>query len=245
MAEFFTRGLPELPRADGSKGPDREEQYIKKIKELDMIWRINEQVMSFESQEALLQSILKGAVEVMEATSGSIMLIDPPGSDTLVIKAAHGLREEVVKKSKGKVGQGIAGLVAERREGMLLLDDLMDPRLRTRRKVSDALSVPIIFEGELLGVLNLNTKKDQAFGEFDLFLLNTLTQQIASAIMRGKRLEEVRGRLSELESEEKKILEEMQRLSRDIDDKRRQYQRIRQELDRLYKDLQYLSGPVA
>jgi signal transduction protein with GAF and PtsI domain len=222
-----------------------EERYLEKIKELDMIWRINEQIMVFESMEAMLDSILKGALEVMEATSGSIMLIDPPGSDNLVIKAARGLRKDVIKKARCKVGEGIAGMVADRREGMLLLDDLMDSRLRSRRKVTDALSVPIIAEGELLGVLNLNTKKDQAFGEFDLFMLNTLTKQIASAILRGDRIAEMRKRLKELEQEEKKSLDEMQRLTRELDEQRWQYQRIRQELDKLNKDLESLSGPVA
>jgi signal transduction protein with GAF and PtsI domain len=230
---------------DDLEQPKGEEHYLEKIKELDMIWRLNEQIMSFESQEALLESILKGAVEVMEATSGSIMLIDPPGSEVLEIKAAYGLRGDVVKKARCKVGEGIAGLVAERREGMLLLDDLMDPRLRTRRKVSDALSVPIIDGGELLGVLNLNTKKDKAFGKFDLFLLNALTQQIASTIVRGRRLEEIRLRLEELEEEERKTLDDMQHLNLKLDEKRRYFQKIRQELDKLHKDLQYLSGPVA
>ncbi len=222
-----------------------EERYLRKIKELDMVWRLNEQIMSFRDMQSLLQSILKGALEVMEATSGSIMLIDPPGSDTLVIKAAHGLRREVVERARVKVGEGIAGLVAERREGMLLLDDLMDPRLRTRRRVSDALSVPIIAEGELLGVLNLNTKRGQAFGEFDLFLLNTLIKQIATAIVRGKRLEELRASLAEIEERERSIVEEIRRLDRRLDEKRREYHRLRQEHERLLREMQGLSGPVA
>ena len=152
---------------------------------------------------------------------------------------------DVVDRASCKVGEGIAGLVAERREGMLLLDDLMDPRLRTRRKVTDALSVPIIEEGELLGVLNLNTKKDKAFGEFDLFLLNTLIKQVSTAIVRGKRMEEIRLRLLELEEEEKSTLKDMQRLTAELDEKRRYYQRLRQQLDKLYRDLASLTGPVA
>lgn len=230
--------------SDKSRTP-KEERYLEKIKELDLIWRINEQIMSFEDLDTLLESILAGAVEVMEATSGSIMLIEPPGSDILVIKAAYRLRKEIVDRASCRVGEGIAGLVAERREGMLLLDDLMDSRLRTRRKVSDALSVPIINQGELLGVLNLNTKKDQAFGEFDLFLLNTLIKQVASAIERGERLEKVRLQLRELEEEEERTLDEMHRMTSELDEKRRYYQRLRQQLDKLYRDLASLSGPVA
>jgi len=225
--------------------PHGEERYIEKIKELDLIWRINEQIMSFEGLDTLLQSILKAAVEVMEATSGSIMLIEPAGGDVMVIKAAHGLRKDVVGKASCKVGEGIAGLVAERREGMLLLDDLMDPRLRSRRKVSDALSVPIVEQGELLGVLNLNTKKDKAFSELDLFLLNTLIKQVAAAIERGRSLERIRLRLGELEEEEREVLDAMHRLSSELDEKRRYYQRLRQQLDKLYRELAALSGPVA
>jgi signal transduction protein with GAF and PtsI domain len=234
-----------VDRVKEESQPPGEERYLEKIKELDLIWRINEQIMSFSSLDALLQSILRGAVEVMEATSGSIMLIEPPGSDTLVVKASQGLRRDVVKSTKVKVGEGIAGLVAERREGMLLLDDLMDSRLRTRRKVSDALSVPIIEEGELLGVLNLNTKKDKAFGEFDLFLLNTLIKQVATAIDRGKRLEEIRLRLSELEQAENEAIGDMKRLTKELEEKRRYYQRVRQQLDKLYREMTDLSGPVA
>jgi GAF domain-containing protein len=128
---------------------------------------------------------------------------------------------------------------------MLLLDDLMDTRLRTRRKVTDALSVPIIKEGELLGVLNLNTKQDQAFGEFDLFLLNTLTNQIASAIDRGKRMEELRIRLEEMEEAEEKAVKDLQRLNHELDKQRRYYQELRQEHDKLRKTLESLTGPVA
>jgi signal transduction protein with GAF and PtsI domain len=224
---------------------EQETRYLEKIKELDLVWRLNEKIMSFKNLDDLLASILKGAVEVMGATSGSIMLIEQPGSDTMAIKAAYGLRREVVSKTSCKVGEGIAGMVAERREGMLLLDDLMDSRLRTRRKVSDALSVPIIEQGELQGVLNLNTKKDKAFGEFDLFLLNTLTKQVATAIARGKLLEKVRLDLDKLEKEEKTVLEDMRRLTAELDDKRRNYQRMRQQMDKLYRELASLTGPVA
>lgn len=134
--------------------------------------------------------------------------------------------------------------MTERQEGMLLIDDLMDSRLRTRRKVSDALSVPIVEEGELLGVLNLNTKKDQAFGEIDLFILNTPIKQIATAIVRSNRMEELRLRLEGIEEKEREALDNMQRLSLELDELRREYQRYRQEHDKLHRDIDSLSGPV-
>jgi signal transduction protein with GAF and PtsI domain len=225
-------------------GMNREEEYRRRIKELDLIWRINENIASFTSLDDFLQMILKASIELMDATSGSIMLIDPPESDTLVIRASQGLRTEVVKNVRKKVGEGIAGMVAKRREGMLLLDDLMDPALRTRRKVSDALSVPIISGSVLLGVLNLNTRKDRAFNEHDLFILNTLTRQIAAGIERGENLESLRRRLGELERMERQVLKELNRLTLELERKKARYLTISEEKEKLTKKLREMTKPV-
>ena len=221
-----------------------DDRYREKIKELELVWRLNEEIKSFTGLQEFLQRTVEAAGEVMGASSGSIMLIDPPGGDILRIKASFGLRHAVVQGAERKVGEGIAGLVAERREGMLLLDDLMDPRLRTRRKVTDALSVPIVEDGELVGVLNLNTRRDRAFDELDLFLLNTLTKLIASAIVRGRRIEAVRVELKELEEELALLLEEMEELESRLDDRRRQYQRMMRKADDLRGRLSDLIKPV-
>ncbi|NPV60739.1 MAG: GAF domain-containing protein, partial [Actinobacteria bacterium] len=191
----------------GKEKRGSDDRYREKIKELELVWRLNEEIKSFTGLQEFLQRTVEAAGEVMGASSGSIMLIDPPGGDILRIKASFGLRRDVVQGAERKVGEGIAGLVAERREGMLLLDDLMDPRLRTRRKVTDALSVPIVEEGELVGVLNLNTRRDRAFDELDLFLLNTLTKLIAAAIVRGRRIEAVSIELKGLEEEAALLLQ--------------------------------------
>jgi GAF domain-containing protein len=121
----------------------------------------------------------------------------------------------------------------------------MDPRLRTRRKVSDALSVPIVLEGELLGVLNLNTRKNRSFNQLDLFFLNTLTQQIARAIERGRKIEELRRRLSEVEEAEREAFRNMEILSRKLEVLRKEYQRIRMEREKITRELEKLAGPIA
>lgn len=221
-------------------------KYLKKIKELDLIWSLNESISSFSSIEVFLEQVLIRALKVMDATSGSIMLIDPPGSNDLVIKAHYGLRKKVVDDTHQKVGQGIAGLVAERLEGMLLIDDLMDPRLRTRRKVTDALSVPIIDEKKLLvGVLNMNTKKKNPFDELDFMILNALTKTIANAIQRGRALEEIKSKIDEMQDLENEAKANLKTMIAELDKQRQRYQelhRAQEELKKAYKDL---TGPFA
>ncbi|NPV60949.1 MAG: GAF domain-containing protein, partial [Actinobacteria bacterium] len=111
-------------------------------------------------------------------------------------------------------------------------------------KVTDALSVPIVEEGELVGVLNLNTRRDRAFDEPDLFLLNTLTKLIAAAIVRGRRIEAVSIELKGLEEEAALLLQEIEELESRLDDRRRQYQRLMRKADDLRSRLSDLIQPV-
>ncbi len=226
------------------KNVDQEQDYRQRIKELDIIWRINENIASFSSLDDFLDTMMDSSVELMDATSGSIMLVDPHDPETLVVKAYVGLRKEAAKGARRKLGEGIAGMVARRREGMLLLDDLMDPALRTKRKVADALSVPIVSDAELLGVLNLNTRKDRAFDQHDLFILNTLIRQIAVGIDRGRSLEELRKRLDDADLAEKKVLRDLERLNRELDKERRHYQKLREDNEQLRRLFQEMTKPV-
>ncbi len=223
---------------------EKEQDYERRIKELDIIWRINENIASFNSMEEFLDQMMQAAVDLMDASSGSIMLIDPLDRDYLVVKAFVGLRKEVAKGARRKLGEGIAGMVARRREGMLLLDDLMDPALRTKRKVADALSVPIISGSELLGVLNLNTRKDRAFDEHDLFIVNTLIRQIAVGIDRGRYLEDLRRKLEEADLQEKKMLRDLNRIAHELDQEKDRYHKLREENEKLRKLYREMTRPV-
>ncbi len=226
------------------KDGGRERDYRRRIKELDLIWRINESIAAFSTLDEFLDRMVTSSVELMDASSGSIMLVDPEDPETLEVRAYVGLRKEAARGARRKLGEGIAGMVARRREGMLLLDDLMDPALRTRRKVSDALSVPIVSGSELLGVLNLNTRRDRAFDRHDLLILNTLTRQIAVGIERGRALQELKRRLGEAEQAERAVLRQLERLNRDLDRERRRYQELREENEQLRRLFEDMSGPV-
>src|SRR3974390_1820228 len=77
---------------------------------LNLLYQVGNVIHStLEPQEAL-QLILNEAVRVMEATSGSIVRINPPPS-LLEIHAAQGLPANV-GELKLRVGEGITGWVA-------------------------------------------------------------------------------------------------------------------------------------
>jgi putative methionine-R-sulfoxide reductase with GAF domain len=102
----------------------------------------------------------------------SLMLIDD-AKETLHIGAYRGLDAGVAGGVRVRVGQGIAGWVAHHRKPLLIrVKNDEDPVKHTHQDAynSDSfISVPLIYNNRLSGVLNLSNKRGgHAFDELDL-----------------------------------------------------------------------------
>jgi signal transduction histidine kinase len=151
----------------------------------------------------VLNLILSSALELLGGTEGSIMLIEDDGKHLQVV-SYHGPRVETVMKGRGQVGQGIAGTVAESRQAMLIQGDRVDPTVGAKghpeRGISSAMSVPLVRNDELLGVLNLNeTEGHRIFGQQDLNALGLFAEHAAIAIGNASIYEKERETVARLE----------------------------------------------
>ncbi|UCH83371.1 MAG: GAF domain-containing protein, partial [Candidatus Latescibacterota bacterium] len=109
----------------------------------------------------LLRFLLDVAVESAGATAGSIMLYSPE-TDDLYIGYAIGLSERVVKRTRQRVGLGIAGEVAQSREPRLIRSmsgQTIYDEDRERMDIGSAISVPLLWSNQLLGVLNVSVDR--------------------------------------------------------------------------------------
>jgi hypothetical protein len=123
--------------------------------------------------------------EVMHARIASLMLIDEEHEE-LYIKAARGLREDVVSGTRLKMGDSIAGWVAKHGAPLLVTDVEEDPRFTRRNghqyETKSLLSVPIKTGGRVIGVININNKIScTPFTEDDQALLSSLADRAARA----------------------------------------------------------------
>ena len=143
------------------------------------------------------------STDLMQAQTGSIMLIDEQGD--LLIKAAQGLPPEVVKSSRVKVGPGkVSGWVALCGEPLLINDIEQDPRFRPqegskRYTTTSLLSVPLKVEGKVIGVFNVNNKANcQKFSESDKETMVAIAHEVSLAIAHAQAQEALSRELSEL-----------------------------------------------
>ena len=111
--------------------------------------------------DRLLAALLEVATMVTRADGGSVMCYDRQ-DDALRIRAAQGLSDAVVLKTRQKLSEGLAGIAAERRAPLLVDDQTADPALTPlmrRRDLASSLIAPLTLESgqEPVGILSLRT----------------------------------------------------------------------------------------
>jgi signal transduction histidine kinase len=145
---------------------------------------------TLEPQEAL-QLILSEAVGMMRASSGSLVLINPT-TNFLEIQASKGLPENAAEL-KLRVGEGITGWVARVGKPARIGDVAKDPRyIMLQRNVRSELAVPLEVNGEVRGVLNVDSDNENAFSAEDQELLEALAVQAARVIQNTWLYEQLR-----------------------------------------------------
>src|SRR5439155_21244541 len=147
----------------------------------------------------LLGLITRRAAELIGTMSGVIFLWDE-ATQTLVPGAWHCF-PEWIREVRFRPGEGIAGTVAQRREGMIVDDyrtsPYAHPMLVERTVATAVLAEPLLYRGRLVGVITLNTPGvSRSFTPQDRDLLTPFAAQAATAIENARLYEALEARLS-------------------------------------------------
>jgi signal transduction histidine kinase len=156
-------------------------QLRERYDRLLLLYQVSHVIHStLDSQEAL-QLILREAIRLTRASSGSLALINPTDG-RLEIHAAHGL-PAAAAALKLRVGEGITGWVAEYGQRARVGNVLADPRyVMVKPSVRSELAVPLEVAGEVRGVLNVDADRLDAFSVSDEELLTALAAPGARVI---------------------------------------------------------------
>ena len=101
----------------------------------------------------------------------------------LRIRYAVGHREEVVRNLSIALGEGITGAAADRREPLLVGDVRNEPRyLNTVDAVRSEMAVPMTARGKLVGVIDLQSTRVNAWTEYDRALMRLIAARVSIAI---------------------------------------------------------------
>ena len=183
-----------------TKGNQTETQ--KKIpRPLKRLIEAHQSLADMESLEALLPVLLDLARNVTNAEAASIMLFDEQ-REVLQFAAAKdeflGEKASEVLKSavELRIGEGIAGWVAQNKQPINIADAQKDHRFSGKADVKtgvitrNLLCAPLLYGDDIIGVINvLNSKDKPCFDGFDESLLECFADLSGTAITRSRFLE--------------------------------------------------------
>jgi len=167
----------------------------RRVRQLSILEAVGRELAANLHSEQLFEIILNYALEYTSSRWGSLGLYDPQ-NELIHIKAASGYPRSYTTIS---VQEGISGRAVLSDEiqnvGDVRLDaqylDLSDGQARAH------LSIPLTFEGRVLGVLTLEKPELNAYSESDESFIGQLAVQAAIAVVNAELYAEIQLRLRE------------------------------------------------
>jgi GAF domain-containing protein len=162
----------------------------KRAKELKTLLDIGLILGSTHQMRTLLDLSMKMAKTAMNAEASSLMLVDDETNE-LVFEVAEGGKG--VKEIRLKMGEGIAGWVAEKGESLLVADVSKDSRFSGKADdksgfvTKSILAAPLKTKDRVVGVIEaINKIGKPSFSENEIGFFMLLANQIALAIENAK-----------------------------------------------------------
>jgi len=146
-----------------------------------------------------LDRILAAAVRSTRANSGSFILVNP-NSGLLDIEASQGLSERA-KRVKLRPGEGITGWVATTGKPLRTGDVRAEKRyVAINAKIRSEMAVPVEMRGQVVGLLNVDSTKVDAFSATDEARLVDMASEAAKWLELAWEIDQLRLKSRQLTS---------------------------------------------
>ena len=187
-----------------------QQEANRSLDDLILLKAIGETTSSTEDLQKLLDRIVDLIQGALDVEIVSLMLVDE--ENVLTIRSACGLPDDMRHKVMIAPGEGVSGHVLLYGEAVLIDDLSTDGRFPprdgvVRYRTGSLLSVPIQYQQRIVGVLNVNNKRNrEAFTGIDQELLQTIAHQAALAIENMKLVGRLQGKNAELEQAHESLM---------------------------------------
>jgi signal transduction histidine kinase len=171
------------------------EQLRLKVMLFESLASVSRTINSTLNLDEALRVITKEGCELMRARMCSLMLLDETRG-WLDVRASFGAGDAYIKKPRLAVEESLIGVVVRRKKPLQALNVQTDSRyqnleLARREGLVSLLSVPLIFSGQVIGVLSVYTARPYHFSNEEVKILGALAELSAIAIEKARLYERV------------------------------------------------------
>jgi PAS domain S-box-containing protein len=176
------------------------EETRRRATQVALLYEVGQQVSGELEPDALLSTIVSAVHEAFDYHSVILLLVDEDGKRLTMQSIAGAYVDMLPSNLSLDMGEGMVGYAAAVRKTQLSNDVSTDPHY-VRKAAEDTkseLAVPIRSGDRVIGVLDLQDDKLDAFDELDVATLETLSTQIATAIENARLFHAERERSAQL-----------------------------------------------
>ncbi|MDQ7824632.1 MAG: GAF domain-containing protein [Candidatus Eremiobacteraeota bacterium] len=158
----------------------RQKNTEKRLKQLERLMEVNLYLNSTPTLETLLSKIISVSKQILESYSASILLVDEDRGE-LYFEIVYDRRDEktlqdenALKKVVLKMGEGIAGYVAQTGEPLIINDVQTNPRFSSKADkmtgvvTRNMIAIPLRAKDRIIGVMEVINRIEGDFSEDDL-----------------------------------------------------------------------------
>ncbi len=170
---------------------------------LTVLHEISREISAILDPDDLLERIGALLKRVIDFQMFTILLWNPR-TEQFEHRFSTRYGERVTRRRNVELGQGLIGLAALERSPVLSPDVRKDPRyLKENPETRSELSVPLIYKGDVIGIIDLEHTRVNYYNEDHQRTLTTLASQVAVSIANARLYQ--------------RIHDEEQRMERDLD----------------------------
>ncbi|KHE72753.1 GAF domain-containing protein [Halobacillus sp. BBL2006] len=201
---------------------------------LDLLMDVAHTLASRMYEDNILEIIIESVVDALSAADTGFLFLYDEKLDKLLVQSAVGFKEHSYKKTRLRVGEGVSGMVFQHGKSMMIHGEKQIAE--TMRNMSQAnfqyyidstidkafpdsmISVPLRFQYETIGVLTIDSFKENSFfSEQDLELLESLADHVAIVITHAKLYKQERKQRKELQQTHQALRKEHVTMQRTTD----------------------------
>src|SRR3989475_2278646 len=162
----------------------------RKLRALSFLHEVAQLASSARDWDEMLRIVIGRTTDAMGAEVSSLYLLER-SDGTLRLVATNGLNRGGIGRATLRVGEGIVGWVANARVPLATRDVRSEPRWKwvpevDEKRFTSMLSVPVVARDEVIGVMNVQTVQPRGFGREEIDFLQTIANQVAGIIEKGR-----------------------------------------------------------
>ncbi|HAY83647.1 MAG TPA: hypothetical protein DCY42_01620, partial [Chloroflexi bacterium] len=161
---------------------------------LKLLFDVSRELVSALDLNTVLQRVLSLSLEIVEAQSASIIILNDQQEaiDAAIILDGK-VHEDTIERLKNTLDDGLAGWVARNRQAALIADTSQDERWLKRTypdeltpNTKSSLCAPLIVRNQLVGVITFTNNKTHYYQKNHLELIQAIADQAAIAVLNAQ-----------------------------------------------------------